>query len=112
MVRVVHHEIALREAIAELHDFNVAVRLPADTFVAVFAEDQRLAMFELHHVFAARITLGQREPRAIVEDVAVLENLHKRGALVCSGVLQRFFEVRLEDVDGACHEGRFRTDGQ
>src|SRR5713226_9268289 len=112
VVRVMHHEIALRETIAERHDFNVAVRFPADTFVAVLAENQRLAMLELHHVLAARIAVGQRKPRPIVEDVAVLENLHKRRAFVCGGVLQRLFEVHLEDVDGACHEGRFRTDGQ
>src|SRR5260370_32541942 len=59
VVRVVHHEIALRNAVAELDDFNVAIRFTADTPISAFAENQRLTGFELHHVLAARIALSQ-----------------------------------------------------
>ena len=37
-------------------------------------------MFELHHVLAARFFLGNVSPRAVVEDVAVLQNLQERRA--------------------------------
>jgi hypothetical protein len=32
-------------------------------------------MFELQHVLAARILFGQAEPRAVVENIAILQNL-------------------------------------
>src|SRR5437773_6710 len=47
VVRVVHREIALCNAVAELDDFNVPIRLPADSLIAVLAENERLTMFEL-----------------------------------------------------------------
>ena len=78
----------------------------------VLAEYQRLAVLELHHVLATRVAFGQGEPCPIVEDVAVLENLYERGALVGRGVFQRFFQVPLENIDGARHKGCFRTDCQ
>src|SRR6266851_2917736 len=70
------------------------------------------AVFDLHDVLAAGIALGQGEPRPIVEDVAVLENLDERGTLVHGRVLQGFFQVALEDVDRAGDESGFRTDCQ
>src|SRR5260370_30567476 len=55
MVRIVNYQIRLGDAVAELHDFDVAVRFPADTLVAVPAENHRLAMFELEDVLAAGV---------------------------------------------------------
>jgi len=69
-------------------------------------------VLELNDVLAAGVALGQGEPCAVIEDVAVLQNLHKRGALVSGGVLQRFFQVTLEDVDRAGDEGGFGADGE
>src|SRR5437773_689474 len=77
MMRVVNHEIALSNAIAKLHDFDVAIRFPANALVVVLAIHQRLAMLQLQDMLAARIPLGEREPRAVVENVAVLQNLHE-----------------------------------
>ena len=52
----------------------------ADAFVAIFAEDHGLAVLELDDVFAARVAFGEREPCAIVKNIAVLQNFDKRGA--------------------------------
>src|SRR6266436_8633822 len=112
MVGVVHYEVALRDPVAKLDDFDIAIRFPADALIAVFAEDQRLAVLQLHYVFAARIALGQREPCAIIENVAVLKDLHECGTLVRGGMFERFFQLPLEDVHGACHKGCFRPDCQ
>src|SRR6266699_1997589 len=46
----------------------------ADALVAVLPENQRLAIFELDDVLDACIFFGQGEPRAIIEDVAILQN--------------------------------------
>src|SRR5258708_10379715 len=112
MVRVVNDQIRLGDAVAELDDFDVAVRFPADTLVAVLAENHRLAMFELEDVLAAGVAVRQGEPRAVVEDVAVLQNFHVSRTFVRGRVLQRLFQVSLENVNGAGHEGGFGTDGQ
>jgi hypothetical protein len=44
MMRVVNDQIALGDAIAELHDLDVAVGLAANALVAVLAIDQGLAV--------------------------------------------------------------------
>ena len=112
MVRVVDDEIGCGDAVGELDDFEVTVGLAADALVAVLAENHRLAVFQLEDVFAAGIALGQVEPRAIVEDVAVLQNLDVGGTFVRGGVSQGVLQVALEDVDGARDEGGFGADGQ
>ena len=81
------------DAVADFYDLDVAVGFAADAFIAVLAEDERLAMFKLQDVFAAGFALGKRKPRAIVEDVAVLQNLDEGRALVRSGMLQGVFQV-------------------
>src|SRR5258708_37977381 len=86
MVRIVNDHIRLGDAVAELYDFDVAVRFPADTLVAVLAENHALAVFELEDVLAAGIAVRQREPRAVVEDVAVLQNFHVGRTFVCGRV--------------------------
>jgi len=53
----------------------------------VFAEDEGLAMLELDDVLAAGFALSQREPRTVIKNVAVLQNLDEGGALVRGGVL-------------------------
>jgi hypothetical protein len=87
VMRVMHYEIALSYAIAKLDDFDVAVRLPADSLIVVLAENERLAVLELHHMLAPRVALGQGKPCSIIENVAVLKNLNERGALVRRGML-------------------------
>src|SRR6266850_1185105 len=112
VMRVVDDGIGFGDAVAKLDYFDVAIRFPTDALVAVLAEDHRLPVFELEHVFAAGIALGEVEPRAIVEDVAVLEDFDVGGTFVRGGVPQRVLQVALEDVDGTGDEGGFSADGQ
>ena len=98
-------------AVAELDDFEFEA-IHADALVAILAEDERLAVFELDDVLAARVLFGERFPGAIVEDVAILQNLDVGGALVRGGFFQRVLQVLLENVDRARDEGGFRADGE
>src|SRR5256885_15114942 len=59
VVRIVNHQIRLADTVSELDDFDVAVRLSANTFVAVLAENHGLAMFELEDVLAAGVAVGE-----------------------------------------------------
>ena len=111
-MRVVNDEIAFGDAIAELHGFDVAIGFAANAFVAVFAVDQRLAVLELKDLFAARIFFGERKPRAVVENVAILQNFNKGRASVSGGVPQRVFQVRLEDVHRTRYKRGFGTRSQ
>src|SRR5579872_6515627 len=99
VMHIVDQQIGFGDAVAELHDFDVAVRLATDTLVAIFAEDHGLAVLELYDVLAARFALGQREPRAVVEDVAVLEDFDERRAFVCSGGFERVFQMSLKYIE-------------
>src|SRR5262249_50306268 len=112
VMRIVDHEVRFRDAVAELDDFDVAVGLAADALVAIFAEDQRLAMFELDDVFAASVLFRDAGPGAVIKDVAVLQDLDEGGAMMRGSLLESFFQVGLEDVDGAGDEGGFGTDGE
>src|SRR5271168_3228121 len=71
--RVVDEQIALRDAAAELHDFQIHAD-HADALVAIFAEDHGFTLLEGDDVLAAGVTFGEREPGAVVEDVAVLQD--------------------------------------
>src|ERR671922_44095 len=51
-------------------------------------------------MFAARILFGEREPSAVIENVAVLKDFNEGRAFVRGGVLERVLQVRLEDVHG------------
>ena len=69
-------------------------------------------MLELKNVLAARVFFGKREPRAVVEYVAILQNFDKCRAFVRGRVFQGIFQVRLEDVHGARHKRSLGTNGQ
>ena len=108
---VVDDQVAFADAVAELHDFEVEA-VHADALVAILAEDERLAVFELDDVLAARFFLGQVEPGAVVEDVAILQDLNVGRAAMRRGLLEHFFEMPLHDVHRAGHESGLRSDGQ
>ncbi len=75
--------------------------------------DERPAVFELHYMFTASFFLGDcHKPCAIVENVAVLQNLNERGAFVSSGALERVLHVLHKNVHGARDESCFGTDGK
>ena len=44
VVRVVHDEVGLGNAAAKLHDFDVAIGLAANAFVAILTEDEWLVV--------------------------------------------------------------------
>ena len=77
------------------HDFEIEA-VQADALVAVLAEDQRLAVFELDDVLAASVFFGQVLPSAVIEDVAVLQDLDVGRAVVRRGLLQRVLQMLLE----------------
>src|SRR5579863_7133857 len=60
-------------------------------------------------MLAACVAFREVEPRAIVKDIAVLQNLDERRAFMRGGVFQGLFQVLLEDVDGASDESRLRA---
>src|SRR5208282_991139 len=107
-----HDQVRLRNAIAERYDLDVSVAHTANPLVAILAEYQRLTMLQQHDVFAASILLGQAGPCAIVEDVAILQNLDESRALVRCRSLQRVLQVRLKDINRARHKRGFRADSQ
>ena len=111
MVFVVHEQILLGDAVAQLNDFEFE-SVQADALVAILSEDERLAVFELYHVLAARVFLGEVKPRAVIEDVAVLQNFDVGGAFVRGRFFQRVFQMLLEDVHRTRHECCLRADRQ
>ena len=58
VVRVMNEQIRFGDAVAERHDFDVAIGFAANALVAILAEDQRLAVLELDDVLAARFFFG------------------------------------------------------
>ena len=75
---VMHQQIFFfRAAVAERYDFHVQTG-HANALVAILAEDQGLAMLQLDDVLAAGFALGERKPRAIVKDIAVLQDFDER----------------------------------
>ncbi len=113
VVLVVDEQIFFGEAvaIAEMNDFEIEA-VHADAFVAIFSEDQRLAVLEVDDLLAASVFFGKRFPCAVVEDIAILQNFDVGGALVSGGFLEDFFKVLLKDVYSAGDERGFRTNGE
>src|SRR4030095_16837022 len=107
---VVDDEIGFGDTVTELDDFNIAIGGAADALVAISAEDERLAVFDLDDMLTARVFFSDAGPRAIIEDVAVLQNFYEGGAFVRRRMLQCVLQVGLEDVDGAGNESCLSTD--
>src|SRR5579863_4607617 len=60
-------------------------------------------------MLAACVAFREVEPRAIIKDIAVLQNLDECRAFMRGGMFQGLFQVLLEDVDGASDESRLRA---
>ena len=103
VVLVVNEQVALGDSVAKLDDFEVEA-VHADALIAILAEDQRFAVFELDNVLAARVFFRDRIPGVVIEDIAVLQNLNVSRALVRGGLPQCFFQVLLENVHRARDE--------
>ena len=79
-------------------------------FVAVLAEDERLAVDELERRVGFGFAFLGVGPGAVVEDVAVLVDLDERGARVLGGPLEHFAQVLDLGVDRAGDERGFAAD--
>ncbi len=92
-------QIVFGDAIfADGHHFRQGA-IHANTAVAIFAEDHRLAMFEVKHAVRAHAAFGKRIKRVIIEDVAVLIDLDKRDAFVARARLHhgaQMFDVNID----------------
>src|SRR3974377_2073436 len=82
MVRVVDNQVAFTNSVPKGDHFNISIGLPTDALVLVLAKYQRLAVFTQDYLVAARLFFCNPVPSAIVEDIAVLQNLHERRAFV------------------------------
>ena len=82
---VVDEKVLLRDAVAEIDHLEVEA-IETDALLVIFAEDERLAVFEVDDALAARIFFGEALPGAVIEDVAVLQDLDIGRALVSGGV--------------------------
>ena len=104
MVRVVHQQLRL---VPHLDDLDATVTALTHAFRALLVEADRLAMLEVDPV---RLVLAHEVERAVVVDVAVLEDLHERAALVRSGGAQHLRQMPTVGVDRARDERRLRAD--
>lgn len=95
------------------HDLEVAGAGVADDALGVVgAEEDGLSVFEADdRVLGAFLVLEGFEG-AVVEDVAVLVDLHECGAGVVGGGAEHAGEVFAVGVDGAGDEGGFGSDGE
>lgn len=86
----------------------------ADDALGVFlaAEEDRLAVFEADHRLLGPFLVLQHLERAVVEDVAVLVDLHQRGAGVVGRRAQHAREVLAVGVHRAGDEGGFGAQGE
>src|SRR5205085_2196543 len=94
----------------QLNDFGVRA-VHAYAFIAVFAEDHRLAVFKIDHVVGPTRAFGEVFKRAVVEDVAILIDLDEGDAFVPRRRLNGRAQVLHINVERARDEGRFRCDG-
>ena len=90
--------------VVDPNDLGSTLGVDRHALLAVGAEADRLAVEQRdQHVVAGRLGRQGLE-RAVVEDVAVLEDLDERGALVFVGPAEHLLHVLAVDVVGAGHE--------
>ena len=91
--------------VGDLDDLGPTLGVDRHALLAVGAEADRLAVDQRdQHVVAGRLGRDGLEG-AVVEDVAVLEDLDERRAPVVVGPAERLHHVLAVEVVGAGHEG-------
>ena len=100
---VVHQDRVLAD-VGDLDDAQLTVGAHDDTLVAVGAEPDRLAVLEVDHHLVADLAAGDVVERAVVEHVAVLEDLDERRTLVGVGLTEHLHHVLAVEVVGAGDE--------
>ena len=91
-------KVAFADAVAEIDDFRGRA-VEADSFVAVFAEDEWLAVFESDGPVRPDVLVCELHEGAVVEDVAILIDLDEGGALVMGGPIERREQVMHIDIE-------------
>src|SRR5215472_3784013 len=94
---VVNDEVALGYAVAKMHRLG-AHPVHADAHVAILAEDERLAVLEHELMLGLEALVTDVVEGAVVEDVAVLQNLDERGAAMRVRPLEHLAEMLLLDI--------------
>src|SRR3954452_19233780 len=99
-------------ALVDVDDLEAAVAREPDTLLQVGPEPDRLALLEADDGAVARLRLLQHVEGAVVEDVAVLQDLDERGAAMLTRRAQHRGQVLAVRVDGASDEGGFGAEGE
>jgi len=99
--------VLLADPVAETNHLELETH-QADALVA-FLRTRGLSVLEHDRALLAHVALGEAVPGAVVEDIAVLQDLHEGRALVGSGALEGGLEVRLEHVHRSGHERGLRA---
>ena len=108
-----HQQVGPRRgaAVGQRHRLGTQ-SVQADAAVLVLAEHQRLAMLQVDEVVRLDTAVGCVFKDAVVEDFAVLINLHKGRTAVGRRPPQRLRQVVDVHVDGAGHERGLGGHGQ
>src|ERR1700730_13936793 len=80
-----------------------------DSLVAILAKDERLAVLKDQLMLGLDALVAHVVECAIVEDIAVLENLDERRAAMVMCALEGVAEMFLLDVDGTRNESSMRA---
>jgi hypothetical protein len=97
---------------ADVDDPEAPVVEAGDPALVLVPEADRLAVLEADLVGVLDALLGQRAERAVVEDRAVLVDLHERRALVDGGGAEHVGQVVAVPVDRPRHERGLGTERQ
>ena len=92
------------------HHFRLEA-VQANPVLHLLAEADGLPVFEVDHLVLADIPASEGIERAVVEDVAVLEDFHERNALVLRGGVERLAEVLDIAINGPGNESRAGSQG-
>ena len=90
--------------VRHVHGLQPAVPAGPQPLTPVRAEPDRLTVGQPDQLIVPRGGVLQRRERVVIEDRAVLVDLHKRGAAVIGGGPQHAGQVLAVGVDGAGHE--------
>src|SRR3954468_20804238 len=94
-------------ALVDVDDLEAAVPGEPDTLLQVGPEPDRLALLEADDGAVARLRLLQHVESAVIEDVAVLQDLDEGGTAMLARSAQHRGQVLAVRVDGAGNEGGF-----
>src|SRR5580658_6170161 len=107
---VVDDEIFFGHAVAQSHDFG-ALTVHPNTLVGILAEDERFAVAQNQLMIGLDLLVTDIVEGAVVEDVAVLENLDEGGAAMSVGPFDHIAKVLDLNVHRTGDEGGMDAEG-